>query len=78
MTDKKELKKVEENMDNNKETHSEDTEQVGTTKGVVGTVTPKDTPKEDETITPKEIPKENEIPELVVDDSEKSFQFIQV
>ena len=61
MTDNKEVKKVEENMDSDKKTHIEDNEQVDiTTSLIVATVPPKD------------IPEENEISELVVDDSEGS------
>ena len=55
MTDNKEMKKVEKNMDNDNETHSEKLHgDVGTTTPVVSTPTdptilPKDTSKEGET-----------------------------
>ena len=65
MTDNKEVKKVDENMDNDSETHNKDNGDVGTTTPVVPIPT-------DPTITLKDIPKEDDIPELIVDDSEKS------
>ena len=77
MTDNKEVKKVNENMDSDKETHSKDNGDVGTTTPVVPTSTdptilPKDTPKKGETTLLKNIPEEDDIPELIVDDSEGS------
>ena len=68
-----------ENMDNDNETHSEKLNgDLGTTTPVVPTptdptITLKDTPKEDETTLSKNIPKEeDEVPDLIVDDSERS------
>ena len=77
MTDNKEVKVVNENMEGNKETHNKDNEKVGTTTlfigGAIGTITLKDTPKEGETPLLKNIPEEDdEIPDLIVDDSEGS------
>ena len=60
-TEKQEIEKVEETMDNDKETHIKDNEEVGTTP--TSTVP---------TAPPEDIPEEDEIPELVVDDSEGS------
>ena len=80
MTDNKEVKMVNENMDSDNETHTED-------NGNVGTTTPPVVPtstiptiinnqfkvKEGVTTLLKNIPEEDdEIPELVVDDSEGS------
>ena len=53
MTDNKEAKKVNENMDNYKETHIKDNGDIGTTTPVVPTPT-------DPTILPKDTPKEGE------------------
>ena len=78
MTDKKEVKKmVNDNMDNDNETHNKDNGKAGTTSGAIGTITIKDTPKEGGVLpsTPllKNIPEEDdEIPNLIVDDSEGS------
>ena len=50
MTDNKEVKVVNENMESDKETHNKDNVKVGTTTilidGAIGTITLKDTPKE--------------------------------
>ena len=76
MTDKKEVKMMNKNMESDKETHNKDNGKVGTTTlligGAIGTITLKDTPKEDKTTLSKNIPEEDDIPELVVDDSEGS------
>ena len=79
MTDNREVRKVDENMDNDNETHSEKVNgDVGTTTPVVPTptdptITLKDTSKKDETTLSKNIPKEeDEVPDLIVDDSEGS------
>ena len=74
MTDNKEVKMVNENMDSDSETHNENNGDVGTTTPVVPTPTdPTVTPKEGETPLLKNIPEEdNEIPDLIVDDSEGS------
>ena len=54
MTDNKEVKKmVNENMDSNSETHSEDNGDVGSTTPV-GTTGPTDPTPTDPTVTPKE------------------------
>ena len=81
MTNNKEVKKVEENIDNNNETHSEKLHgDVGIYTGVVIPVVPtptdptiisKDTSYEGETTLVENIQKDD-IPELVVDDSEGS------
>ena len=81
MTDNKEVKVVNGNMESEKETHSKDNETVDTTTinigDTIGTITLKDTPKESElsSSAPKleNISEEdNEIPELIVDDSDGS------
>ena len=77
MTDNKKVKVVNENMEGNKETHNKDNEKVGTTTlfigGAIGTITLKDTPKEEETPLFKNISEgDDEIPDLIVDDSEGS------
>ena len=77
MTDNKEVKMVNENMDSDNETHNKDNGKAGTTSGAIDTITLKDTPKEGgvSLSTPllKNIPEEdNEIPNLIVDDSEGS------
>ena len=77
MTDNREVKMVNENMDSNNETHNKDNGKAGTTSGAIDTITLKDTPKEGgvSPSTPllKNIPEEdNEIPNLIVDDSEGS------
>ena len=80
MTDNKEVKKVEGNMDSDKEIHKKDSEQVGTTTPVVSTlivtITLEDTPKKGETIPPKGIQEfhfhkiNGYNPKPIVDDSE--------
>ena len=74
MTDKKEMKVVNENMDSDSDTHNENNGDVGTTTPVVPTPTdPTVTPKEGETPLLKNIPEEDdENPDLIVDDSECS------
>ena len=74
MTDKKEMRMVNENMDSDSETHNENNGDVGTTTPVVPTPTdPTVTPKEGETPLLKNIPEEDDkIPDLIVDDSEGS------
>ena len=76
MTDNKEVKMVNGDMDNNNEIHNKDNGKVGTTSGAIDTITLKDTPKEGEVLpsTPplKNIPEDDEILNLIVDDSEGS------
>ena len=82
MTDNKEVKMVNENMESDKETHNKDNGKVGTTTlligGAIGTITLKDTPKESETTLSKDIQEyyhhvtNGYNTELVVDDSEGS------
>ena len=77
MTDNKEVKMVNENMDSDNETHNKDNGKAGTTSGAIDTITLKDTPKEGgvSPSTPllKNIPEDDdEIPDLIVDDSEGS------
>ena len=74
MTDNKEVKMVNENMDSDSEIHNENNGNVGTTTPVVPTPTdPTVTSKEEETPLLKNIPEEDdEIPDLIVDDSEGS------
>ena len=83
MTDNKEVKKmVNDNMDNDNETHNKDNGKAGTISGAIGTITLKDTPKEGgvSPSTPllENTPEEDkEIPDLIVDDSEGSEGSIQ-
>ena len=76
MTDNKEVKMVNENMDNDNETHNKDNGKASTTSGAIDTITLKDTPKEGgvSPSTPllKNIPEDDENPDLIVDDSEGS------
>ena len=76
MTDNKEVRMVNGDMDNNKETHNKDNGKAGTTSGAIDTITLKDTPKGGEVLpsTPllKNIPEDDEIPNLIVNDSEGS------
>ena len=74
MTDNREMKMVNENMDSDSETHNENNGNVGTTTLVVPTPTdPTVTPKEGETPLFKNIPEEDDkIQDLIVDDSEGS------
>ena len=76
MTDDKEVKMVNENMESDKETHNKDNGKVGTTTlligGAIGIITLNDTPKEDKTTLSENIQEEDDIPELVVDDSKGS------
>ena len=75
-TDNKEVKMVNENMDNDNETHNKDNGKASTTSGAIDTITLKDTPKEGgvSPSTPllKNIPEDDENPDLIVDDSEGS------
>ena len=76
MTDNKEVKMVNENMDSGNETHNKDNGKAGTTIGAIDTITLKDTPKEGgvslSTPLHKNIPEDDENPDLIVDDSEGS------
>ena len=80
MTDNKEMKKIDENMDGNSETHNENNGHVGTTTPVVPTPTdPTITSNNEETPLLENIPEgDNDIPELVVDDSEGSEGSVHV
>ena len=74
MTDNKEVKMVNENMDSDSETLNENNGDVGTTTSVVPIPTdPTVTSKEEKTPLLKNIPEEDdENPDLIVDDSEGS------
>ena len=74
MTDKKEVKMVNENMDNDSKTHNENNGDVGITTPVVPTPTDHIvTSKKEETPQLENIPEEDDkIPDLIVDDSEGS------
>ena len=76
MTDNREVKMVNGDMDNNNETHNKDNGKADTTSGAIDTITLKDTPKEGEVLTStpllKNIPEDDENPDLIVDDSEGS------
>ena len=77
MTDNKEVKMVNENMDSDNETHNKDNGKASTTSGAIDTIMLKDTPKEGgvspSTPLPKNIPEDDENPDLIVDDSEGSI-----